>query len=101
MPAGDCGGGGTSFQQLLLLPDTWILIAVEEHAFPLGVTWFLAMTLRKRGSIVQYRLLSEKITFRSLGFRALQARELLWRSHERVEGKAVGLGAGSWELVLT
>lgn len=37
VPAGDCSGGGTSFQQQLLLPDTWNLIAVEEHAFPLGV----------------------------------------------------------------
>lgn len=28
--------GGTGFQQLLMLPDTWSLTAVEEHAFPLG-----------------------------------------------------------------
>lgn len=36
VPIWDSRRGGTSFQQLLL-PDTGNLIAVEEHAFPLGV----------------------------------------------------------------
>lgn len=38
--------------QLLWLLDTWKLIAVEEHVLPLAFIWFLAMTLRKRGSII-------------------------------------------------
>ena len=32
--------------------DTWDRTAVEEHAFPFGFIWFLAVTLRKRGSII-------------------------------------------------
>lgn len=38
--------------QLLWLLDIWKLIAVEEHVLPLAFIWFLAMTLRKRGSII-------------------------------------------------
>lgn len=54
------GGGGAGLPQLPQLPDTWDFTAVEEHAFPLGFVWSLAVTLRKRGSIIEDSFLSEK-----------------------------------------